>query len=298
MATSRKPARHLNPLKAKIKAGQPTVGLLVTIPSVPFVQTVARTGFDWVMIDMEHGPIGLDALQGMLAATQGTECVPLVRPPKIDPTPVKGILDAGAFGLIYPMCKTADDARLAMAAMRYPPEGVRGIAPIAASTRWGIDMATYLGVANDELVGTLLIEDIAAVENIEEILRVPGIDVAQIAPFDLSASLGLPGQLDHPKVKRAVAKAEAAILASGIMLGGLGQNVKQANAMIARGYRSIVMTHDKAMIEAGAALFTDGINRKPGPPPRKAGRGTRATTKTSARGRSAARTSTRRGGRR
>ena len=270
----------INPFKERLRAGQTVVGLLVTIPSAPFVQMVARTGFDWVMIDMEHGPIGLAEVQGMIAATQGTDCVPIVRAPKIDPTPVKPILDAGAFGVVFPMVKTAAEARLAVQCMRYPPAGVRGIAPIMASVRWGVSMPEYLEIANDRLATILLIEDIAAVRNIQQILKVPGIDVAHIAPFDLSASLGLPGQLEHRKVTDAIRRAEDAILDSGIPLGGLGRTPDHANALIERGYRCLVMTHDLGLIEAAAQTLLGPLNRdtkRPGkkrktPTKRKAGK--------------------------
>ena len=242
-----------NPFKARLKAGKPALGLMLTLPSAQLAQVVARAGFDWLMIDREHGPIDIGACQAMIAATQGTEAAPIVRIREIDPELAKPVLDAGAFGVIFPMVKTVEEAKLAVASLRYPPVGVRGIGPIMASVRWGLTAAEYLKVANEELATVILIEHVDAVRNIRKILAVKGIDVAQIAPFDLSASLGRPGELEHREVKKAIATAEAAILKSGVALGGLGQNPENARKMIARGYRCIVMTHDVGLIQTAAA---------------------------------------------
>ena len=251
----------MNPLKKKLQAGEPILGFMVTIPNVQLVAILARTGADWIMIDMEHGPIGIATVQDMIAATNGTGCTPVVRVPKIDPTTVKPVLDAGAFGIVFPMVLTGDQARVAVESMRYPPAGVRGIGPIHAAVRWGLTMAEYIERANDELVTIALIEDIRSVENIDAILATPGIDVAQIAPFDFSASLGVPGQLEHPDVVKAIATAEEKILASDKVLGGLGQTAEKTNAMIGKGYRWFVLTHDAGLIQSAAAGFLDHIER-------------------------------------
>lgn len=256
-----------NPYKAKLKAKQPAFGLMLTIPSPQLAQVVARAGFDWIMIDREHGPIDITVCQQMIAATQGTDAAPIVRIREIDSELAKPVLDAGAFGVIFPMVKTADEAKHCVAALRYPPQGVRGIGPIMASVRWGITAAEYLKTANEELMTIALIEHIDAVRNIDKILAVRGLDVAQIAPFDLSASLGRPGQLDHPEVKKAIATAEKAIAKSSVTLGGLAQTTENAKKMIARGYRAILMTHDVGMIQTASAGLLGPL--KTGAPKRK-----------------------------
>jgi 4-hydroxy-2-oxoheptanedioate aldolase len=244
-----------NPYKERLKAGKAALGLMLSLPSAPLAQVVARAGFDWMMIDREHGPIDIGTTQAMIAASQGTDCAPIVRIGAIDPELAKPVLDAGAFGVIFPMVKTAEEAKLAVASLRYPPAGVRGIGPIMASVRWGLSAAEYLGAANAQLSTVVLIEHIDAVRNLRKILAVEGIDVAQIAPFDLSASLGRPGELEHREVKKAIAAAEAAILKSGVALGGLGQTVENAKRMIARGYRSVLMTHDVGLIQTASAAL-------------------------------------------
>jgi 4-hydroxy-2-oxoheptanedioate aldolase len=241
-----------NPVKARLKAGKPALGLLLTFPSVPVAQTVARSGFDWIFIDREHGPIDIATCQAMIAATQGTDCAPIVRVAKIDEVLAKPVLDAGAFGVIFPMVRTVEEAELAAASVRYPPVGIRGIGPMIAAVRWDLTVAEYIKQANREILCVLLIEHIDAVRNIDKILKVKGIDVAQIAPFDLSASMGRTGDLEHKDVTKAIQIAERAILKSGVTLGGLGQTTEKAKAMIAKGYLSIVMTSDVGLLQGAA----------------------------------------------
>ena len=251
----------MNPLKTKVEAGKTVLGFLVTIPNPQFAAMMARTGADWMMIDMEHGPIDIASAQSIITATAGTECTPIVRVPVIDPVPVKQVLDSGAFGVIFPTVTTREEAELAVQSMRYPPEGIRGVGPIHAAVRWGLTMGDYIQQANEHLLTIVLIEHIKAVENIDAILAVPGIDVAMIAPFDFSASMGLIGQLDHPEVAAAIAKAEKAILKSDAALGGLGQSPENTNAMIEKGYTFFVLTHDGALIDSAVAAFLDNIKR-------------------------------------
>jgi 4-hydroxy-2-oxoheptanedioate aldolase len=251
----------LNPLKARLQAGQPALGMLVSMPSVPVAQILSRTGLDWLFIDMEHGAIDLPSMQAMIAATQGTGCIPLVRVGAIDPVPVKPVLDAGAFGVIFPMVKTAEEARLAAQSVRYPPAGIRGVGPHTAPARWGLSAIDYIRQANDHVMAVLLIETQEALQNLEAILAVPGIDAAIIAPFDLSASFSLPGQITHPDVQAAIAKAEQTILKSGVSLGGLALTTERANALIAKGYRLILLTTDGSLLREGTRAMLEGIRR-------------------------------------
>jgi 4-hydroxy-2-oxoheptanedioate aldolase len=254
-------APPLNPLKERIRAGHVVLGAIAVTPSVPVAQVLARAGLDWLFIDLEHGPIDLPTAQAMVAATQGTSTVPLVRVAKIDPVLAKPALDIGAFGIVFPMARTAEDARLALASVRYPPEGVRGVGPSLAAARWGMSIPDYLRQANEHMLTVLLIEQREAVDNIDAILAVPGIDVAFIAPFDLSASLGHPGQLDHPEVQAAIARVEAAVTGSGVALGGIGLNVERTNALIRKGYRVIVLASDVGLLQGAVGEMLKGIRR-------------------------------------
>jgi 4-hydroxy-2-oxoheptanedioate aldolase len=212
---------------------------LCTIPSPVVTQALAAAGLDAVIVDLEHGAIGIPEAHAMIAATAGTDCAPMVRVPAIDPVIVKRMLDMGAEGIVYPLIRTAEDARLAVAAMRYPPEGMRGFGPFIAQSRWGTDLMSYPAAKSPDLICCLTIETAEAVANIDEICAVPGIDAIVPAPFDLSTDLGLMGQFDHPEFRAATARVEAAALAAGIPLVNLARNADEAQALFARGYRAI-----------------------------------------------------------
>ena len=249
----------MNPFKQRLAAEEPVLGMLVTMPSPHLVQTVAAAGLDWVMIDMEHGPIDLGALHGLVAATAGTACAPLVRVPMDNLELAKPVLDAGAFGIVFPMVCTAEDARRVVRLMRYPPAGERGVGAIYAPQRWGLSMPEYMARADEELATCVLIEHIEAVRNLEAILAVPGIDMAAIAPFDLSASLGRPGDLEHPEVRAAIEQAERGILAGPTALGGLALSAEDARAKLERGYRVLILGYDVYLVQQALGSLLSGI---------------------------------------
>jgi 4-hydroxy-2-oxoheptanedioate aldolase len=251
----------MNPLKKRLDEDRPCLGFLLSMPSVGMAQVLAASGADWVMVDLEHGPIDLASAHAMIAATAGTGCTPLARVPSTEPWLAKPLLDAGAFGLIFPMICTRAEAEASVRAIRYPPEGERGWGPFYAPARWGVSRDDYMTQANDELLNIILIEHVNALPHLDDILAVKGIDVAVIAPFDLSVSLGAPGQRDHPDVVGAITVAEEKILAAGITLGGLALGAEEANAKIERGYRLLVLGYDVALLEGAAATALAGINR-------------------------------------
>lgn len=253
---------RINPLRRRLDADQAAAGVLITMPSVNLAQILAGCGFDWLFIDMEHGAIDHAAMHHLIAATAGTACAPLVRVPRPDLALCKPALDAGAMGLIFPMICTAEQAAATVRCINYPPQGDRGWGPFYAPARWGLKgPLDYFEAANRELVNIVLIEHIEAVENIDAIMAVPGIDVAVIAPMDLAVSMGRPGDRDHPEVLAAIGRAETAILASPAALGGMALSAAEANAKIARGYRFLVMGYDVMLIEAISAQLLDGLRR-------------------------------------
>jgi len=253
---------RINPLKRRLDAGQAAAGVLITMPSVNLAQVLAGCGFDWLFIDMEHGAIDYASMHHLIAATAGTACAPLVRVPRPDLALCKPALDAGAMGLIFPMICTAEQAAATVRCINYPPTGDRGWGPFYAPTRWGLNSPLeYFEVANRELANIVLIEHIDAVENVEAIMAVPGIDVAVIAPMDLAVSMGRPGDRDHPEVVAAIERAEKVILASPAALGGMALSAAEANAKVARGYRFLVMGYDVMLIQQIASQLLDGLER-------------------------------------
>lgn len=239
-------------MKQRLREGDVLGGYVNVIPSAVGVQALAAAGADYVIIDQEHGAVGPESLHAMIAATQGTRCAPLVRVPRRDEAWVKPALDLGAEGICFPLVGTAEDAAQAVALTRYPPHGRRGWGPFVAHARWGTPLFDHLGQRGDATVVMLLIETRAAVENIEAICAVEGIDCMVIAPFDLSTELGVSGRFDAPVFQEAITRLERVILASGIPLGGVAMSAAQTADILARGYRLPVHGFDVLMLGAQA----------------------------------------------
>ncbi|MFT6944011.1 MAG: 4-hydroxy-2-oxoheptanedioate aldolase [Yoonia sp.] len=210
-----------------------------TIPSATVTQALAAAGADAVCIDMEHGAVDYASAHAMIAATQGTNCAPIVRVAENDPVQVKRVLDLGAQGIVFPMIRNAQDARKAVASLYYPPKGNRGFGPFIAHSAAGVSLLDYKDAVDGTLACVLLVETADAIENIEEIVAVPGIDLLIPAQFDLSTDLGISGQFDHPDFKAAIAKVEKVAAKAGIPLGNVALAPEQATDLFARGYRVI-----------------------------------------------------------
>jgi 4-hydroxy-2-oxoheptanedioate aldolase len=250
----------INPLRHALAEGRPILGYLVSIPSVQTVQALARTGVDWLMIDTEHAPVGIESVAAMIAATGGTSVTPIVRVPAARPELVKPVLDCGALGVVFPQIATRRDAEATVQAVRYAPAGQRGYGPTYAALRWGLPNLDYLKAANDAVLNVVLIESQAGVDALDDILTVGGLDVVAIARGDLSQNLGVAGQFEHPRLREVVAKAEAKIVAHGkVALGGIAFSADDARAMIARGYRFVVLGSDAGLISGAAQRMVQAI---------------------------------------
>jgi 4-hydroxy-2-oxoheptanedioate aldolase len=235
-------------MKQRLRNGETLAGYVATIPSAVSVQAIAAAGADWVVIDQEHGAVGPESLHAMIAATAGTRCAPIVRVPKRDEAWVKPALDLGAEGICFPLVRTADEAADCVALTRYPPRGRRGWGPFLAHARWGVGLFDYLPERDGETVCLLLIETRAAVENIEAICEVEGVDGMVVAQFDLATELGVPGRFDAPEFRDAVAHAERVILEHRIPLGAAALTREQTQAQLARGHRLPVHGFDVLML--------------------------------------------------
>lgn len=247
----------VNPMRARLDAGGTAIGVLVSMPGVGAVQVLSALDLDWLFIDLEHGPIDIESAHAMIAATRGTGTAPIVRVPWNEHWMVKPVLDAGALGIVFPMIRSADEARAAVASMRYPPDGIRGFGPLYAAPRLGTGMGDHVDVADRELTCIVLIEHRDAIEDIERIVEVPGVDVCQIAPFDLALSYGHRDGVDHPEVLEAIARAEQVILPSPARLGGLAGSPDQARAMVERGYSVILGGLDVLLLQGAAQRVVD-----------------------------------------
>jgi 2-keto-3-deoxy-L-rhamnonate aldolase RhmA len=190
-------------LKKRLRAGGIAVGAWLTFSCPAAAEIMAGIGFDWLVIDAEHAPFTLESIERCLMALSGGRAVPIVRVPSNDPVIIKQVLDLGAEGVLVPDVSSAEEARRAVAACKYPPEGIRGFGPRRASDYY---RATddYIQMANTGVLVAIQIEHIRAIKDLRQILAVPGVDVVVVGPMDLSASLGLLGQLDHPRVVEAI----------------------------------------------------------------------------------------------
>lgn len=210
-------------LRDKLRRGQVCLGTCITFGD-PTVTEALASDLDFVWIDTEHNPLSLEQVQGHVMATKGTRAAALVRVPWNDPVLIKPVLDVGADGVIVPLIRTAEDVRRAVAACKYPPEGVRGYGPRRPSNYARVGGPEFIRAANAAVLPVVQIEHLDALNNLDEILAVPGLAMLVVGPNDLAASLGHPGEPRHPDVIRAIdtvlARAGRAGIPPGLAAGG------------------------------------------------------------------------------
>lgn len=240
-------------------AERPLVGMWVCSGSPLLAEVAAGSGLDWLLIDMEHSANTLDSVLVQLQAVAAYPVTPLVRVPANDTVAIKQVLDLGAQNLIVPMVSSAEEARAAVAATRYPPEGVRGVgSALARSARWN-RVDGYLRDAGRHTSLTVQIETAAGVAAAREITAVDGVDAVFVGPSDLSASMGLLGQQTHPDVISAVETVFAAVTAAGKPVGVNAFDPAAADAYLAGGAGFVAVGADVALLarasESLAARF-------------------------------------------
>jgi len=227
--------RPVNGFKQGLYAGQQQLGLWCSIPSPLTTEAVAASGFDWLLIDMEHAAIDLPQVLAQLqAAGAAGGAHPVVRVPWNDPVALKRVLDAGAESVLIPMVQSAEEARAAVAATRYPPRGIRGFAGNTRATRFG-RFADYFERQEQECCVLVQVETVEALARLEEIAGVEGVDGVFIGPGDLSASMGLLNQTRHPKVADTIEDAIRRIRAAGNRPGILANDEALARRYMAAG---------------------------------------------------------------
>ncbi len=246
-------------LKQRLKDGEVLVGTLVGMGSPEVAEALCLSGMQWLFVDMEHSATGIGAVQSILqAAAPAVPC--LVRPPAADEGWLKKSLDIGPSGLIIPHVNSAEEARRIMHLTRYPPQGGRSIG-IARAQGYGLHFESYLRQANDEVAIVLQIEHRDAVDNIESIVAVEGIDGLYIGPYDLSASMGKPGAVNDADVQAAIGRVEACARGAGIPLGIFVADPETAGAYIRRGYQLITVGVDALMLAQAAKSILSAVER-------------------------------------
>ncbi|MEV8273070.1 HpcH/HpaI aldolase/citrate lyase family protein [Microbacterium sp. NPDC077184] len=232
-------------------AEQPLAGIWVCSASPLVAEIVAGSGTDWVLIDMEHSPNGLASVLAQLQAIAAYPATPLVRVPDGDPVRLKQVLDVGAQNILVPMVSSAEQARDLVAAVRYPPRGIRGVgSALARSARWN-RVDDYLAQADEHVSLFVQVENAAGVEAAGEIAAVDGIDGVFVGPSDLAASLGLLGQQTHPEVVSAVQRAFAAVRATGTPVGVNAFDPAAADAYVEAGADFLLVGADVAILARG-----------------------------------------------
>src|SRR6266516_218020 len=223
-----------NPFKQAIRAGRPQIGLWSSLCSNLAAEVIAGAGFDWVLVDTEHAPNELPMVFSQLQALVGGTAAPVVRPAWNDLVLVKRLLDVGVQNLLIPYVQTVEEARAAVAATRYPPRGVRGVAVLHRATRYG-GVKDFLQRIGEEICVLVQIETRAALQNIEAIAAVEGVDGLFIGPSDLAAALGHLGDHAHPEVRAAIEDALKRIRKTGKAAGILAPLEADARHGLARG---------------------------------------------------------------
>ena len=250
-----------NRVKQLLADGQPAIGTFMALGSTLGAEQLAHAGFDWLVIDQEHGAIDATLTQSILQAISTTDTVPLVRVPWNSGDWIKRALDAGAYGVVVPMVNDRADAEAAVRSTRYPPAGARSIGGSRTRLYGGAD---YIERANDEILLMVQIEHVTAVENAREILSVPGIDGYFIGPGDLCASLGLPNTWDpdFPEYWAALERVQRAAVEVG-KPGGIHASPGRVTAMLERGYQFIAVGFDISFMASAAAAALKEARQQP-----------------------------------
>ena len=249
----------MNPeFRNRLRQGELLRGVLLNLPSAAVAEILAGAGFDWLFIDAEHGAIDTGDLVAILQAVErDLACV--VRVPALSGGAIKRALDMGAAGIIVPQVDTAEQAAEVVRFARYAPQGDRGMG-LARAHRYGFGLREYIAAANDAVAVIVQAEHARAVENIDRIAAVPGIDAIFLGPLDLSASLGHAGDFDHPRVVEAIEHVTRRCQAVGMPLGFFGVDARAVKPFIARGYTLICAGVDSLLLGQGARRLAEELS--------------------------------------
>jgi 2-keto-3-deoxy-L-rhamnonate aldolase RhmA len=235
--------------RSALKSGKQLNGLLITVPSPELVEIVSAAGFDWLFFDLEHSAMGFETLQNLLRCVPDT-CFAAVRVPEATAAYVAKVLDAGAEGVIFPRISTSEQAANAVSMCKYPPLGNRGVG-LSRAQGYGNTFSEYLKVANERIACILQIEDSLGAENASKISAIEGVDALFIGPYDLSMSLGIPGEVTHQRIKNII-RAIAEVRPGEIGLGILTTDMETAREYSGLGYNLIACGVDTQLLNKGA----------------------------------------------
>jgi 2-keto-3-deoxy-L-rhamnonate aldolase RhmA len=249
-----------NPVRVSLREGKPVVGITLSIPSPEIAAQAADMGFDFLWIEMEHSPITLETARNMILATRGSRTMPFIRVPVVDLWTAKRVMDMGALGVIFPFVSSAESAQLAAAACKYPPSGRRGSGAGLATFRWPAP-GGYYDFADKNIVVVTNIEDTEAIGNIDAIAATPGIDVLFIGTSDLSFSLGLRGDQNHPSLHEAIAKVVRAAHREGKAVGRPLVRADRFEEFVSQGFTFFQAQTEINLMAAGAEAYLKPLGK-------------------------------------
>lgn len=252
---------NLPPPLSELMAERPALGPINLIPSSIVVEHLASVPFDFIWVDMEHGPNTLADLGAAVSICLGRGITPMVRVPEVADWAVKWVLDQGVRAIVYPFVNTVEDARRAISASKYPPAGHRGYFPNVAANRWGTNPTDYHTRADDEITVILQIESAQAVAAVEEIAALPGWDVLFVGPMDLSSSYGKLGQTADPEVSLAIRAVLEAAHAADRYAGILAVTPEEVEQRIAEGFDFIVVNPDVGILASAVESYWSDLAR-------------------------------------
>jgi 2-keto-3-deoxy-L-rhamnonate aldolase RhmA len=243
-----------SPLKRRLRASQPVFGCTITTGSLDTAARAATAGFHFLWLELEHSPLTLETVRNIVLATRDLPAVPFARVPVTEIWTAKRVLDAGVHGVVFPFVSTPALAQQAAAACRYPPEGRRGSGASLATSCWP-DPDGYYDSADRNITTVVVVEEAGALEHIDAIAATPGVDVIFVGTGDLSFSLGLRGQQQHPRVEAAASLVAAAAKRHGKIAGRPAGSTSETQRYIEEGFLFFQAPSDLALFENGAQAF-------------------------------------------
>jgi len=247
-----------NLVKEKLKAGKPSVGTWIEMNNPDVSEQLSVLGFDWLVFDIEHGLFTMPDVQRMMQSMSNSmNCMPLVRVPINEPVFFKWALDMGACGVVVPWVNSKEDALKAVRASKYPPEGLRGCGPRRASKYYS-EISEYVKRANEDILVVVMIESQQALDNLEDILSVKGVDAVFIGPDDLSLNLGIFQQREDARFKSALTKVLDACKRHGVA-PGMHCNEKNINKAISQGFQFCALNDDDTFLTIGAKTCLQAV---------------------------------------
>jgi 2-keto-3-deoxy-L-rhamnonate aldolase RhmA len=250
----------MNPVKQKLRAGELVLGQMVLELFTPGIgPMLAACGLDFVIYDMEHGRCDIGLVAEMIASCRGTEIAPMARVADLDLAPLSRVLDLGALGVMVPRVETRAQMERIVAELKYPPQGKRGVALGLAHDLYRPGGAPYLSQANEDTIVIVIVETVRAFENLEDIVSVPGLDVAWVGHYDLTASMGIPAQFDHPRFLEAMDSLLKACAKYNVAPGFLPATASDAAHWIQKGFRAISLGSDVGVFKDAVRGFRSAL---------------------------------------